>query len=62
MIDQKHATAAPNTVAKVVDRLFGRSSSAVPSQPTGELARYGEIIQRVREVMLRHVIEPNPAN
>ena len=62
MIDQKHAAAAPNTVAKVVDRLFGRSSSAVPSQPTGELARYGEIIQRVREVMLRHVIEPNPAN
>ena len=62
MIEEKQTATAPNAVIKVVDRLFGRSNSAVPVQPTGELARYGEIIQKVREVMLRHVIEPNPAN
>lgn len=62
MIEEKQAAPAGNTVTKVVERLFGRSNSAVPSQPTGELARYSETIQTVREVMLRHVIEPNPAN
>ncbi|WP_219893732.1 GGDEF domain-containing protein [Aquisediminimonas profunda] len=62
MIEEKQAAPGGNTVTKVVERLFGRSNSTVPSQPTGELARYNETIQTVREVMLRHVIEPNPAN
>lgn len=62
MIEEKQAAHSGNAVTKVVERLFGRSSSAIPAQPTGELARYSETIQTVRDVMLRHVIEPNPAN
>lgn len=46
----------------VGDRLFGRSYSEAPAAPSSELARYGATIQSIRDVMLRHVIEPNPAN
>lgn len=49
------------TVSNAFHRIFGRSDD-VPMAPSGELARYSAAIQAVREVMLRHAIEPNPAN
>lgn len=62
--------APPTTVTKAVSdavkavggRLFGRSYHEAPVVASSELARYGATIQSIRDVMLRHVIEPNPAN
>lgn len=62
MVEEKSAASVTQAVSKVVDRLFGRSGSGARVDAAGELARYAETIQAVRDVMLRHVIEPNPAN
>ncbi len=62
MTQNTHAPSVTQSVSKVVGRLFGRPDEDAPAAPTGELARYGATIQAIRDVMLRHVIEPNPAN
>lgn len=62
MTQSTHAPSVTHSVSKVVGRLFGRPEEEAPPAPTGELARYAATIQTIRDVMLRHVIEPNPAN
>lgn len=62
MMEEIQAASVAHTVGKVVVRLFGRPDDEASADPTGELARYGATIQAIREVMLRHAIEPNPAN
>ena len=62
MAQNTQAPSVTQSVGKVVGRLFGRPDDDAPAPPTGELARYGATIQAIRDVMLRHVIEPNPAN
>jgi diguanylate cyclase len=62
VVEEKHAASVTQAVGKVVDRLFGRSGSEARVDSKSELARYGETIQAIRDVMLHHVIEPSPAN
>lgn len=62
MMEESQTVSVTQTVNKVVGRIFGRSDEKAPVDATGELARYAATIQAIREVMLRHVIEPNPAN
>lgn len=62
MIQNGEASSVTKTVSKAVGRLFGRADDEAVIVPSSELARYDATIQAIREVMLRHVIEPNPAN
>ncbi len=49
------------TIKAVGVRLFGTVEDA-STAPKGELARYREILDTIGDFMLRHAIEPNPAN
>jgi diguanylate cyclase len=49
------------TIKAVGHRIFGKSTEPTPN-PTGELSRYRAIMQSIGDLMLRYVIEPNPAN
>lgn len=62
MTEEIQTASVAHTVGKVVGRLFGRADDGTLADPTGEIARYGATIQAIRDVMLRHAIEPNPAN
>lgn len=62
MTEETQAASVTQAVSKVVGRLFGRPEEEAPVAPSGELERYRATIQAIRDVMLRHVIEPNPAN
>lgn len=60
-MDQMPSSTVSQTVSNAFNRIFGRADETAPA-PSGELARYSAAIQAVRDVMLRHAIEPNPAN
>lgn len=60
-MDQMPSSTVTQTVSNAFNRIFGRSDE-MAAAPSGELARYSAAIQAVRDVMLRHAIEPNPAN
>lgn len=50
-----------DTVKSIGARLLGRRIDA-GHEEVGELSRYRLVLERVRDFMLRHVIEPTPAN
>lgn len=58
--NEEHQSVA-QSVGSAISRLFGREDGQVEVQG-GELARYSAAILAVKDVMLRHAIEPNPAN
>lgn len=59
MNGESHTVA--RSVSSTFSRIFGRSETEVPAIG-GELARYSAAILAVKDVMLRHAIEPNPDN